>query len=76
MAGWRRQYQTKICIEKDSLHNTGKISTCQELALTYGTILLMQTKFPKCKNLVECFGGELVTLKNGNVDTQVLIILM
>lgn len=33
-------------------------------------------KFPKSKNIVECFGGELVTLKNGSVENKVFIILM
>lgn len=33
-------------------------------------------KFPKSKNLVECLGGQLVTLKNGTADVQVMVILM
>lgn len=33
-------------------------------------------KFPKNKHIVECFGGELVTLKNGSHEIKALVILM
>lgn len=36
----------------------------------------MQSTFPKSKNLVTCYGGDFVILRNGNVENKVLIILM
>ena len=33
-------------------------------------------KFSMHKNIVNCFGGEVVMLKNGNVENKVFVILM
>ena len=36
----------------------------------------MQLTLPKDKHIVGCFGGELVTLRNGTNELKVLVILM
>ena len=61
------EYQTKICIEEDSLYKQWEISARQDRVGADGTRIEMQMKFPKSKNIVGCFGGEVVTLRNGNV---------
>lgn len=36
----------------------------------------IKMKFPKSKHVIDCYGGDLVTLRQGGVENKVLIILM